>query len=89
MQHYDLHALMFERDRSIFHVIEEDLTTPVTMSVADYKVLALAVHNLIDNQRELVEDLQKAEKRIDTLEHNLNDFSGAVCACIAGEEGEN
>jgi nitrogen fixation/metabolism regulation signal transduction histidine kinase len=87
MQHYDLHALMFERDRSIFHVVGEDITTPAMMSIADYKVLALAIHNLIDNQRELVKDLQKAEERIDTLERNLDAFSGAVCACIAGEEG--
>ncbi len=88
MQHYTAAEMVIARDRSVFAVQEGDSELLATLSITDYKELSLALSTLHDRVLGLLEDLQKAEQRIITLENNLDAFAGAVCACFVGKEGD-
>lgn len=87
MHHYELGNLIIAQDRSIFTVHPGDEQTLAPLTIKDYKELGISLNALQERILLLVSENDALRGRIETLERNLNDFSGAVCACIAGEEG--
>ena len=86
MHHYELGDLIIAQDRSIFTVQPGDEVTPAPLTIKDYKELAISLNALQERILLLISEHDVLERRIVTLECHLNEFAGAVCACIAGEE---
>ena len=90
MQHYELSDLVItQNNRSIFTVLPGDEETLAPITVKDYKEIGISLNALQERILLLVSEHDRLQERIATLENNLDAFAGAVCACIAGEEGAN
>ena len=90
---YDLRTLINATDPRLFASVAGDNEETITLSITDYKEMALAINVVSERFSSLRTDLERALARIEVLEErttvterHLNAFSSAVCACTAGEE---